>query len=162
MTAGDMTMTECAQLPLDHSPSIKNRIECSNDVLAAQCYFWVNIISLQERCFCCWPDSLSFWFNWHSWNHARVQEHFEFSNEESSLGKCHEQAAFWETCGAEIQCMIFLKRGRHAHLLSEYCSSSFLLFFLPEKMEIKDQLIFHPSQSTTLNFELKSEDQMFK
>lgn len=44
-------MTECAQLPLDHSPSIKNRIECSNDVLAAQCYFWVNIISLQERCF---------------------------------------------------------------------------------------------------------------
>lgn len=73
--------------------------------------------------FCCWPDFPSLSFNiCHSWNHAKVREHFKFNNDESSLDKCQKQAAFWERIGTEIQYMIVLKsEKKHTHFHGEYC-----------------------------------------
>lgn len=148
MTAGN-TMIEYAQILLDHSSFIKT-------ILNVAMMFWLlSVISgsashlSRKGGFFCWLDFLSFWFNRHNWNHAKAREHFKFSNEESSLGKCHEQEAFWERCAAEIPRMIFLRWGRHALLQSEYYSSPFLLFPSQRKWRSKNicYVIFHAPQT---------------
>lgn len=112
MTAGDQTVTKYAQILLDHSSFIKT-------ILNVAMMFWLlRVISgsasyLSRKAGFVSLAWLSLWFNWHNWRHAMVREHFKFSNEESSLGKCHEQEVFWERCGAEIQRMIFLRWQRH-------------------------------------------------
>lgn len=126
MTAGDTTTTECAQLPLDHSPSIKNRIECSTDVLSVisgstsylsrKGVFAVGLaLPLSDL-----TDIVETMPGCKSLSSSAIRKAAWVSAMNKQLS---------ERRGAEIQCMVFLKRGRHAHLHSEYCSSSFLLFF---------------------------------
>lgn len=58
------------------------------------------------KVFCCWTEFTSLWFSLHSWNPAKVREHFKFSSEVSSLGQCHN--------GGEIYSSVRQTRSRRS------------------------------------------------